>query len=214
MATIESVRVVMAAEGLDDLAHVLVGDHANRTDCLVVTRRDDAWVSFSTDERAAVVDGSVRTYPSESEALEDFLVLLRLKKLLRDLQRERDLERVERDPTSQELGDGEGLDGLRAEVARRGLGDLGGVIGDAVSQIPDAQVIAHQDGRWTTFLRDERGVVLKRTVRLHPDRDAATAVFLDKLQNLAEIARLDAVIERRTRVEPDEASDATDRGPR
>jgi hypothetical protein len=35
MATIESVHAVMAAEGLDDLGHVIDGDHTNRTDCLV-----------------------------------------------------------------------------------------------------------------------------------------------------------------------------------
>ncbi|KQN41037.1 hypothetical protein [Frigoribacterium sp. Leaf44] len=176
MATIESVRVVMAAEGLDDLAHVIDGDHANRTDCLVVTRRDDAWVTFSTDERAAVVDGSVRTYPSESEALEDFLVLLRLKKLLRDLQRERDLERVERASMTD-------LESLPAHMEAEGLNRVRVALGDVYLRRPDCLAVARRDGVWSTFYVDARAAVEERSLHTFPDEVSAVADFLDRLRS-------------------------------
>ncbi|VXB94186.1 hypothetical protein [Frigoribacterium sp. 9N] len=175
MATIESVRVVMAAEGLDDLAHVLVGDHANRTDCLVVTRRDDAWVTFSTDERAAVVDESMRTYPSESEALEDFLVLLRLKKLLRDLQRERDLERVE--------GAAMSLASLPAQMEAEDVNRIRVALGDDYLRRPDCLAVARRDGVWSTFYVDERAAVEERSLHTFPDEVSAVADFLDRLRS-------------------------------
>ncbi|WAC51939.1 hypothetical protein [Frigoribacterium sp. SL97] len=172
MATIDSVRAVMAAEGLDDLAHVIDGDPANRTDCLVVTRRDDAWVSFSTDERAAVVDGSVRTYPSESEALEDFLVLLRLKKLLRDLQRERDLERAAMS-----------LESLPAQMEAEGLNRVRFALGDVYLRRPDSFAVARRDGVWSTFHVDERAAVEERSLHTFPDEVSAVADFLDRLRS-------------------------------
>lgn len=172
MATIDSVRAVMAAEGLDDLAHVIDGDPANRTDCLVVTRRDDAWVSFSTDERAAVVDGSVRTYPSESEALEDFLVLLRLKKLLRDLQRERDLERAAMS-----------LESLPAQMEAEGLTRVSVALGDVYLRRPDCLAVARRDGVWSTFYVDERAAVEERSLHTFPDEVSAVADFLDRLRS-------------------------------
>lgn len=175
MATIDSVRAVMAAEGLDDLAHVIDGDPANRTDCLVVTRRDDAWVSFSTDERAAVVDGSVRTYPSESEALEDFLVLLRLKKLLRDLQRERDLERVERAAMS--------LASLPAQMEAEDVNRIRVALGDDYLRRPDCLAVARRDGVWSTFYVDERAAVEERSLHTFPDEVSAVADFLDRLRS-------------------------------
>lgn len=175
MATIESVRVVMAAEGLDDLAHVLVGDHANRTDCLVVTRRDDAWVTFSTDERAAVVDESMRTYPSESEALEDFLVLLRLKKLLRDLQRERDLERVE--------GAAMSLASLPAQMEAEDVNRIRVALGDDYLRRPDCLAVARRDGVWSTFYVDELAAVDERSLHTFPDEVSAVADFLDRLRS-------------------------------
>lgn len=175
MATIESVRVVMVAEGLDDLAHVLVGDHANRTDCLVVTRRDDAWVTFSTDERAAVVDESMRTYPSESEALEDFLVLLRLKKLLRDLQRERDLERVE--------GAAMSLASLPAQMEAEDVNRIRVALGDDYLRRPDCLAVARRDGVWSTFYVDERAAVEERSLHTFPDEVSAVADFLDRLRS-------------------------------
>ena len=175
MATIESVHAVMAAEGLDDLAHVIDGDHANSTDCLVVTRHDDAWVTFSTDERAAVVDGSVRTYPSESEALDDFLVLLRMKELIRDLQRERDLERVERAPMS--------LESLPAQMEAEGLVRVRVALGDVYLRRPDCLAVARRDGVWSTFYIDERAAVEKRSLHAFPDEVSAVADFLDRLRS-------------------------------
>ena len=175
MATIESVCVVMAAEGLDDLAHVIDGDHANRTDCLVVTRRDDAWVTFSTDERAAVVDESMRTYPSESEALEDFLVLLRLKKLLRDLQRERDLERVE--------GAAMSLASLPAQMEAEDVNRVRVALGDDYLRRPDCLAVARRDGVWSTFYVDERAAVEERSLHTFPDEVSAVADFLDRLRS-------------------------------
>ena len=175
MATIESVHAVMAAEGLDDLAHVIDGDHANSTDCLVVTRRDDAWVTFSTDERAAVVDGSVRTYPSESEALDDFLVLLRMKELIRDLQRERDLERVERAPMS--------LESLPAQMEAEGLDRVHVALGDVYLRRLDCLAVARRDGVWSTFFIDERAAVEEASLHTFPDEDSAVADFLDRLRS-------------------------------
>jgi hypothetical protein len=171
MATIESVNAVMAVEGLDRLRHVIDGDHANRTDCLVVTRRDDAWVTFSTDERAAVVDESVRTYPSESEALEDFLVLLRLKKLLRDLQRERDLERAAMS-----------LESLPAQMEAEGLNRVCVALGDDYHRRPDCLAVARRDGVWSTFYVDERAAVEERSLHTFPDEVSAVADFLDRLR--------------------------------
>lgn len=175
MATIDSVRAVMAAEGLDDLAHVIDGDPANRTDCLVVTRRDDAWVTFSTDERAAVVDESMRTYPSESEALEDFLVLLRLKKLLRDLQRERDLERVE--------GAAMSLASLPAQMEAEDVNRIRVALGDDYLRRPDCLAVARRDGVWSTFYVDERAAVEERSLHTFPDEVSAVADFLDRLRS-------------------------------
>ena len=172
MATIESVHAVMAAEGLHDLGHVVDGDHANRTDCLVVTRRDDAWVTFSTDERAAVVDGSVRTYPSESEALEDFLVLLRLKKLLRDLQRERDVERAAMS-----------LESLPAQMEAEGLNRVRVALGDVYLRRPDCLAVARRDGVWSTFYIDERAAVEEASLHAFPDEVSAVADFLDRLRS-------------------------------
>jgi len=172
MATIESVHAVMAAEGLDDLGHVIDGDHANRTDCLVVTRRDDAWVTFSTDERATVVDESVRTYPSESEALEDFLVLLRLKKLLRDLQRERDLERAAMS-----------LESLPAQMEAEGLDRVRVALGDVYLRRPDCLAVARRDGVWSTFYIDERAAVEERSPHTFPDEASAVADFLHRLRS-------------------------------
>ncbi|MGY3262139.1 hypothetical protein [Frigoribacterium sp. 2355] len=172
MATIDSVRAVMAAEGLDDLAHVIDGDPANRTDCLVVTRRDDAWVSFSTDERAAVVDESMRTYPSESEALEDFLVLLRLKKLLRDLQRERDLERAAMS-----------LESLPAQMEVEGLTRVSVALGDVYLRRQDCLVVARRECVWSTFYVDERAAVEERSLHAFPDEVSAVADFLDRLRS-------------------------------
>jgi hypothetical protein len=171
MATIESVHAVMAAEGLDDLGHVIDGDHTNRTDCLVVTRRDDAWVTFSTDERATVVDESTRTYPSESEALEDFLVLLRLKKLLRDLRRERDLERAAMS-----------LESLPAQMEAEGLNRVCVALGDDYPRRPDCLAVARRDGVWSTFYIDERAAVEERSLHTFPDEVSAVADFLDRLR--------------------------------
>ncbi|KQM29753.1 hypothetical protein ASL10_03760 [Frigoribacterium sp. Leaf8] len=175
MATIESVRAVMAAEGLADLAHVIDGDPANRTDCLVVTRRNNAWVTFSTDERAAVVDESMRTYPRESEALEDFLVLLRLKKLLRDLQRERDLERVERAAMS--------LASLPAQMEAEDVNRVRVALGDDYLRRPDCLAVARRDGVWSTFYVDERAAVEERSLHTFPDEVSAVADFLDRLRS-------------------------------
>ncbi|KPG88063.1 hypothetical protein [Frigoribacterium sp. RIT-PI-h] len=174
MATIESVHTVMAAEGLDDLGHVIDDDHANRTDCLVVTRRDDAWVTFSTDERATVVDESVRTYPSESEALDDFLVLLRMKGLIRDLRRERDLERVERAPMS--------LESLPAQMAE-GLDRVHVALGDVYLRRLDCLAVARRDGVWSTFFIDERAAVEEASLHTFPDEASAVADFLDRLRS-------------------------------
>jgi hypothetical protein len=171
MATIESVHAVMAAEGLDDLGHVIDGDHTNRTDCLVVTRRDDAWVTFSTDERATVVDESMRTYPSESEALEDFLVLLRLKGLLRDLRRERDLERAAMS-----------LESLPAQMEAEGLNRVCVALGDDYLRRPDCLAVARRDGVWSTFYVDERAAVEERSLHTFPDEVSAVADFLDRLR--------------------------------
>jgi hypothetical protein len=172
MATIESVHAVMAAEGLHDLGHVVDGDHANRTDCLVVTRRDDAWVTFSTDERATVIDESVRTYPSESEALEDFLVLLRLKKLLRDLQRERDVERAAMS-----------LESLPAQMEAEGLNRVRVALGDVYLRRPDCLAVARRDGVWSTFYIDERAAVEEASLHAFPDEVSAVADFLDRLRS-------------------------------
>ncbi|KQN41040.1 MULTISPECIES: hypothetical protein [unclassified Frigoribacterium] len=96
MTTIDETRAALTAEGLDRLKYVIGSDGANETDCLVLCRQEGGWVSFSRDERAAVMSESVRTYSSESEALDDFLELMRLKGLLATLQRERDAERLGR----------------------------------------------------------------------------------------------------------------------
>ncbi|WP_285063767.1 hypothetical protein, partial [Frigoribacterium sp. ME-P-080] len=162
------------SEALEDFL-VLVGDHANRTDCLVVTRRDDAWVTFSTDERAAVVDESMRTYPSESEALEDFLVLLRLKKLLRDLQRERDLERVE--------GAAMSLASLPAQMEAEDVNRIRVALGDDYLRCPDCLAVARRDGVWSTFYVDERAAVEERSLHTFPDEVSAVADFLDRLRS-------------------------------
>jgi hypothetical protein len=96
MTTIDETRAALTAEGLDRLKYVIGSDGANETDCLVLCRQEGGWVSFSRDERAAVMSESVRTYSSESEALDDFLELMRLRGLIATLQRERDAERLGR----------------------------------------------------------------------------------------------------------------------
>ncbi|ROS49458.1 hypothetical protein [Frigoribacterium sp. PhB24] len=177
MATIESVHAVMAAEGLGGLGHVIDGDHANSTDCLVVARRDGAWVTFSTDERATVVDESVRTYPSESDALEDFLVLLRLKGLLRDLHRERDLER---DRSRTPMTD---LASLPAQMEAEGLDRFRVALGDVYLSRSDCLAVARRDGVWSTFFVDERAAVEERSLHAFPDEVSAVADFLDRLRS-------------------------------
>jgi hypothetical protein len=128
-------------------------------------------VTFSTDERAAVVDESVRTYPSESEALEDFLVLLRLKKLLRDLRRERDLERAAMN-----------LESLPAQMEAEGLNRVCVALGDDYLRRPDCLAVARRDGVWSTFYVDERAAVEERSLHTFPDEVSAVADFLDRLR--------------------------------
>jgi hypothetical protein len=89
------------------------------------------------------------------------------------------------------------LERLKALVVDLGFEHLNFVIGDATAGQPDAQVIAEVDGAWRTFLRDERGVIVKRTYRTHPDQETAVAFFLYKLRNLVEIEKLDEAIAAR-----------------
>jgi len=74
----ESVATI-EAEGLDRFAHVIGDDHSSSADALVLTRRDGVWTSFSTTERAGVEETGVRTDEELSDALDDFLRLMRLR---------------------------------------------------------------------------------------------------------------------------------------
>jgi len=78
MTTLQETVATIEAEGLDRFAYV-IGDHASSADALVLTRRDGVWTSFSTNERAGVEETSVRTYEELSDALDDFLRLMRLR---------------------------------------------------------------------------------------------------------------------------------------
>jgi hypothetical protein len=77
--SLEETVATIEAEGLDRFAYVIGDDHGSSADALVLTRRDGVWISFSTDERAGVEETSVRTYEELSDALDDFLRLMRLR---------------------------------------------------------------------------------------------------------------------------------------
>ncbi|KPG88062.1 hypothetical protein [Frigoribacterium sp. RIT-PI-h] len=79
MTTLEATLATIEAEGLDRFAYVIGDDHGSSADALVLTRRDGVWTSFSTNERAGVEESSVRTYEELSDALDDFLRLMRLR---------------------------------------------------------------------------------------------------------------------------------------
>jgi len=79
MTTLQETVAAIEAEGLDRFAYVIGDDEAGSADALVLTRRDGVWTSFSTNERAGVEETSVRTYEELSDALDDFLRLMRLR---------------------------------------------------------------------------------------------------------------------------------------
>lgn len=74
----EELLETMRAEGLDKLNWVMGDDRVHRRDAVALVQRAGIWLTFSTDERAAVVETSIRTYESHSAALDDFLRLLRM----------------------------------------------------------------------------------------------------------------------------------------
>jgi hypothetical protein len=77
--SLEETVATIEAEGLDRFAYVIGDDHGSSADALVLTRRDGVWTSFSTNERAGVEETSIRTYEELSDALDDFLRLMRLR---------------------------------------------------------------------------------------------------------------------------------------
>lgn len=99
MTTLRETVATIEAEGLDRFAYVigddhggsadalvltrrdgcvaLGDDHLRRPDCLAVARRDGAWSTFYVDERAAVEERSLHTFPDEVSAVADFLDRLR-----------------------------------------------------------------------------------------------------------------------------------------
>ena len=79
MTTVEATVATIEAEGLDRFRYVIGDDHSNEMNALVLTCRDGVWTSFSTSERASVVTTSIRTYEDLSDALDDFLRLMRLR---------------------------------------------------------------------------------------------------------------------------------------
>lgn len=74
MDTTELMRIV-AAEGLD--VPVLYGQGRLHDDAVVLERGGDAWQVHLVDERAAVIESTVRAFDSEPEALAHVLLKLR-----------------------------------------------------------------------------------------------------------------------------------------
>ena len=95
MTTVEATVATIEAEGLDRFRYVIGDDHANEMDALVLAERDGVWTSFFTSERAAVMTTSIRTYENLSDALDDFLRLMRQRAELEVLMtRVRDSNRI------------------------------------------------------------------------------------------------------------------------
>lgn len=66
---------IVRSEGLD--TPVLYGAGRLHDDAVVLERDGDAWKVYLVDERDAVIPSTVRTFDSESEALERVLLKLR-----------------------------------------------------------------------------------------------------------------------------------------
>ena len=66
---------VVRAEGLD--VPVLYGVGPRHSDAVVLDRDGDTWTVYVIDERHAVIESTVRTFDSETEAFEGLLLKVR-----------------------------------------------------------------------------------------------------------------------------------------
>lgn len=66
---------IVRAEALD--VPVLDDRPRDRADAVVAARGETAWSVYLTDERAGVIESTLRTFDSESDALEHVLLKLR-----------------------------------------------------------------------------------------------------------------------------------------
>jgi hypothetical protein len=82
------------------------------------------------------------------------------------------------------------LASLTNRVDQLGLGHLNFLIGDAETRRPYALVIAQDEGVWSTFVRDERGLTRVKSVRTYPDERSAVEGFLVLLNGIALVKRL------------------------
>ena len=82
------------------------------------------------------------------------------------------------------------LASLTNRVDRLGLGHLNFLIGDAETRRPYALVIAQDEGVWSTFVRDQRGLTRVKSVRTYPDERSAVEGFLVLLNGIALVKRL------------------------
>lgn len=65
----------------------LFEDRYNRENELVISKKDEKWIVYATDERASKVTGSEKIFDNEAEALENLIKRLRADKRLRELRR-------------------------------------------------------------------------------------------------------------------------------
>jgi hypothetical protein len=77
MTDLASLPAQMEAEDVNRVRVALGDDYLRRPDCLAVARRDGVWSTFYVDERAAVEERSLHTFPDEVSAVADFLDRLR-----------------------------------------------------------------------------------------------------------------------------------------
>lgn len=76
-------RRIIADEGLTGCR--FFEDRPYAADEVVIDEADGTWRVYVTSERRAMLDGTLDTYATESEALEDFIDRLRADKELREL---------------------------------------------------------------------------------------------------------------------------------
>lgn len=70
---------IVEAERLGKYLHVGVPD-GTTSNKVCVFQDGTGWVTVSTDERASIIDKTLRTFEDESEALEDALEALRFER--------------------------------------------------------------------------------------------------------------------------------------
>lgn len=75
MMDVSELMGIVREEGLD--TPVLYGDGRLHDDAVVLEREGDAWKVYLVDERHAVIQSTLRTYESESDALDRVLLKLR-----------------------------------------------------------------------------------------------------------------------------------------